>query len=59
MVSSTKTQTTYILELTDNEAKLLSAIVQNPLRNDESAVEREFRQELWDALNPPIDGGSK
>lgn len=59
MVSYTKTQTTYILELTEKEAKLLCGIVQNPLRTDETQEELAFRQATWEALNPPTAGGKE
>lgn len=42
------------LELSEDEAKWLKAVMQNPLVEDESPTEQRFRQLLFTALNGQI-----
>ena len=49
MKSTSKTEITLVLD--SEEAKWLSLVVQNPLLEDESEVDREMRNAFWSALN--------
>ena len=44
------------LTLSETEAKLVSAFVQNKHWDNEDPIITEFRQELFQALNPPMEG---
>ena len=39
------------LILSEREAKLLKAMVQNPIHSDETPAMRDFRQDLWEELH--------
>lgn len=43
-------QPIYILELTQQEAKLLKGMVQNPLSDDDPEDLTNFREKVWNAL---------
>lgn len=50
MESETKQKMSVIVELSQEEALWLKILVQNPIRNDESAEDREMREKFFDAL---------
>jgi len=51
MEVETKREFTVTLKLSEQEARWLKAVVQNPLSEDEGKVDSEMRQVFWDALN--------
>lgn len=60
MKCSVQVEKTYILELTEEEAKWLKALMQNPIPNQrnpegrpelEDEYDMDMRHRFWDALN--------
>lgn len=50
MMAYTKSSVTVVLELSEQEAKWLAEVVQNPLHDNETIFEQGVRESLWKAL---------